>query len=234
MARKGDPDIDTMPLIAWTPEQAKTATTNAFHTWMVKHQSELYIPFLLLGRLTWVMQSFTYAFGYNVMWGNVRYDNVYTPNYRGPLMLAEKIGLLLHYWWNYMVFKTLGPVEGPLIFLFSQTLSGFFLAAVFTLGHNGMPVYPSEKDYPDFWTLQVSTTRNIYPSPFVNWFCGGLQHQVEHHLFPTLPRHNLGEAYKLVKEMCKRQNVSYHEASMLEGSKEVFRYLKHVSLEFLE
>ncbi|CAN0460008.1 unnamed protein product, partial [Ectocarpus sp. 12 AP-2014] len=39
--------------------------------------------------------------------------------------------------------------------------------------------------------LQVTTTRNVTSTPFVDWFCGGLQYQVDHHLFPQIPRHNL-------------------------------------------
>ncbi len=181
------------------------------------------------------MQSFTYAFNYNVMWGNIRYNNQFKPgSFEERIMHAERIFILLHYWLTFMLFKPLGPVEGPLLFLFTEAISGFFLAMVFALGHNGMPLFPSEKDYPDFWTLQVTTTRNVRSTLFVDWFCGGLQHQVEHHLFPTLPRHNLGEANKIIKALCKRHGVSYHEASMWEGTKEVFRYLEQVSLEFWE
>ncbi len=235
IARKGDPDIDTMPLIAWTQDQAKSAVGNPFHTWMVKHQTYLYVPFLMLGRLSWVMQSFTYVFRYDVMWGSIRYNNSYKPgSWESRMIFWEKVGLLFHYLWTFVLFKPLGPVEGPLIFVYAQALSGIFLAIVFALGHNGMTQFPSEEDYPDFWTLQVTTTRNVFSTYFADWFCGGLQHQVEHHLFPTLPRHNLGEANRIVKRMCKEHGVSYHETTMWEGTKEVFSFLKQMSVEFMD
>jgi hypothetical protein len=44
---------------------------------------------------------------------------------------------------------------------------------------------------PDYFSLQVTTTRNVHDSPLVGWFMGGLQYQVEHHLFPYVPRHQL-------------------------------------------
>jgi fatty acid desaturase len=115
--------------------------------------------------------------------------------------------------------------------------SGLFLALVFGLGHNGMATYEAEKR-PDFWNLQVTTTRNItgghgMPQFFVDWFCGGLQYQVEHHLFPTMPRHNLAKCHTLVDSFCKKWGVSYHEADMIDGNMEVLRHLSTVSNDFV-
>ena len=59
-----------------------------------------------------------------------------------------------------------------------------------------MAVYPADQR-PDFWKLQVTTTRNVTSNWFVDWFCGGLQYQVDHHLFPMLPRHNLAKVTNL-------------------------------------
>lgn len=58
-----------------------------------------------------------------------------------------------------------------------QMICGLFLALVFGLGHNGMAVYDADKR-PDFWKLQVTTTRNVKGGAFVQWFCGGLGYQV--------------------------------------------------------
>ena len=117
-------------------------------------------------------------------------------------------------------------------FVLAQTSCGIMLATVFGLGHNGMAVYPAD-ERPDFWKLQVSTTRNVTSTPFVDWFCGGLQYQVDHHLFPSLPRHNLGKVNKLVQLFCKENNVTYHEASMWDGTIEVLTHLDKVSEEFI-
>ncbi|RYG65160.1 acyl-CoA desaturase, partial [archaeon] len=66
------------------------------------------------------------------------------------------------------------------------------------------------------------------------WFCGGLHYQVDHHLFPSLPRHNLGKAHELVEAFCKEHGVSYHEASLLDGNVEVLEHLSKVSHEFIK
>ena len=112
-------------------------------------------------------------------------------------------------------------------------MCGLFLALVFGLGHNGMAVYPAN-ERPDFWKLQVTTTRNVTSNMFVDWFCGGLQYQVDHHLFPMIPRHNLGKVHKLVESFCKEHGVTYHEANMMDGTVEVLSHLDAVSKEFIE
>jgi fatty acid desaturase len=124
-------------------------------------------------------------------------------------------------------------VNAVVYFLLAQTLCGLFLALVFGLGHNGMAVYNAD-ERPDFWKLQVTTTRNVTSNLFVDWFCGGLQYQVDHHLFPSLPRHNLGKAHQLVRSFCKEQGVTYHEAGMLDGNIEVLQHLGEVTKEFIK
>jgi len=68
---------------------------------------------------------------------------------------------------------------------------------------------------------------------FTDWFCGGLQYQVEHHLFPSLPRHHLGTVHKLVVAFCKENGVGYHEADMIKGNIEVLSHLEKVTGQFL-
>ncbi|CAN0183450.1 unnamed protein product [Discosporangium mesarthrocarpum] len=81
---------------------------------------------------------------------------------------------------------------------------------------------------------QVTTTRNVTSNWFVDWFCGGLQYQVDHHLFPTIPRHNLGKVHHLVESFCKQHGVHYHEAGMLTGTYEVLSHLGEISRKFIE
>jgi len=100
-----------------------------------------------------------------------------------------------------------------------------------------MATYDAEAR-PDFWKLQVTTTRNItgghgIPQAFVDWLCGGLQYQVDHHLFPLMPRHNLKKTHDLVESFCKKWGVTYHEADLVDGTVEVIQHLSKVSDEFL-
>jgi fatty acid desaturase len=124
------------------------------------------------------------------------------------------------------------------MYFFTATcFCGLVMALVFGLGHNGMATYDADAR-PDFWKLQVTTTRNItgghgIPQAFVDWFCGGLQYQVDHHLFPMMPRHNLKKTHALIESFCKEWDVHYHEADLWDGTVEVLQHLSKVSDDFI-
>ena len=228
--RSGDPDIDTMPLLAWSLHHANTfrlkCMRSRFYLTLIKWQSITYLPILLLARLSWLHESFRYAFsGPN----EVSVDKLKYP-------FLEKLGLVVHWAWVLFLSSGFGRfslVMSAAYFLIATCSCGFFLGIVFGLGHNGMSTYEFKKR-PDFWKLQVTTTRNIVGGhgvshSFVNWFCGGLQYQVEHHLFPSMPRHNLAKAHPIVDAFCKTWQVNYHQADLVYGTLEVIRHLASVA-----
>lgn len=228
-ASDGDPDIDTMPVLAWTLRMAETAKSSPVGRFMIKWQAVFYFPALLFARLAWAHQSWVYVFG---GWGAHSVKGAEKDRLNMKFPKLEMVGLILHYVWLLTVLYHMNPLNAFAFFLVSQTSCGLFLATVFGLGHNGMAVYPAD-ERPDFWKLQVSTTRNVTSNYFVDWFCGGLQYQVDHHLFPMLPRHNLPKVHKLVESFCKEQGVTYHEANMWVGTMEVLSHLDKVSTEFI-
>lgn len=61
----------------------------------------------------------------------------------------------------------------------------------------------------NFAFLQIMTTRNMESSPFIDWLWGGLNFQIEHHLFPTMPRCNLGKCSMLVRDFCAENGLPY-------------------------
>jgi len=240
----GDPDIDTMPLLAWSLKQAKSfrelradGTDSPFTKLMIKWQAVTYFPILLLARLSWLNESFKTAYGLGASSENAALE-MKTRGLQYPYL--EKGGIALHWAWMAVLSSGFGTFSVPyaLMYFLTATCScGLFLALVFGLGHNGMATYDAETR-PDFWKLQVTTTRNItgghgFPEWFVDWLCGGLQYQVEHHLFPMMPRHNLAKTHKLIESFCKEWDVKYHEADLVDGTVEVLRHLSKVSDEFV-
>ncbi|TMW54963.1 hypothetical protein Poli38472_014734 [Pythium oligandrum] len=220
----GDPDIDTMPLLAWSKEMAAKAIDSSIGPFFIRHQAWLYFPLLLFARISWLLQSYLYVFR-----GFAFY--VYDPVEYKTL---EMIGLLMHYAWNIALpyYSNMTVLEGIAFFLMSQASCGLQLALVFSLGHNGMEVYERETK-PDFWKLQVTTTRNITPSLFMDWFTGGLNYQIDHHLFPMLPRHNLHKVNPLIKSLCKEFDIPFHETGFWQGIFEVVGHLDQISKEFI-
>ncbi|RHX99745.1 hypothetical protein DYB25_007319 [Aphanomyces astaci] len=221
----GDPDIDTMPVLAWSLKMAKEVEKGSWGPFFIKHQAALYFPILLFARVSWVFQSYLYAFRSIGPGGT--FDPLQYP-------VLERAGLVLYYTWNVALvyFSGMSFVQAISFLWVSQASCGLFLALVFSIGHNGMAVY-DRADKPDFWKLQVLTTRNISPTFLVDWFCGGLNYQVDHHLFPTVPRHNLAQLNVLVKSLCKQFAVPYHETGFWAGLGEVVDHLKDVSNEFI-
>jgi len=189
-----------------------------------------YFPVLLFARLAWSHQSWVFVWGgvgqHSVQGAAIDRKNIAYPIY-------EKTFLALHYICLLWILSNMPLLNAVAYFFFAQTACGLMLALVFGLGHNGMAVYPADQR-PDFWKLQVTTTRNVTSNWFVDWFCGGLQYQVEHHLFPMLPRHNLKQVHTLVESFCKEQGVTYHEAGMIDGNIEVLQHLSKISMEFIK
>lgn len=234
----GDPDIDTLPFLAWSRKLARklfksgSMSDSAFAKFSVKYQNIMYFPLLCFARLAWGWQSITWAFNLdNTVWGD---PNVAQVDARPKLLYpnGEKLALIVHYaWLAYLLIFTMPNVYTALAFFFlAQTLGGFLLALVFGVGHSGMIVYDSDKR-PGFAEHQITTTRNIDPTPFNMWFMGGLEFQIEHHLFPMMPRHNLPKIADRVKALAKKYNVPYHCTSLWTGTVEVLSYLKEVASE---
>jgi len=244
VSQDGDPDIDTMPLLAWSLKQAQSyrelqadGKDSAFVKFAIRNQAALYFPILLLARLSWLNESFKIAYGLGAVSENAALE-MKVKGLQYPIL--EKVGIALHYTWMVAYCSGLGRFSAPyslMLFLIATCSCGWFLAIVFGLGHNGMATYDAATR-PDFWKLQVTTTRNVigghgFPQFFVDWFCGGLQYQVDHHLFPTLPRDKLPRANKLVASFCKEWGVKYHEADLVDGTIEVLKHLQHVGDEFV-
>ena len=86
----------------------------------------------------------------------------------------------------------------------------------------------TEADELDFLRRQVLTSRNIRGGPVVDVVLGGLNYQIEHHLFPSMPRPNLRRAQPVVRRFCERNAVAYQEASAYSSYRDVLRHLRDV------
>jgi len=100
------------------------------------------------------------------------------------------------------------------------------------LSHFAEEVYhnkPYNDDTDEWFRLQLKTTLNIMCPEWMDFLHGGLQFQIEHHLFPRLPRHNLRQAQKLVKPFCKKHGIEYHELSFFHANIKLIQKLYQTS-----
>jgi fatty acid desaturase len=106
---------------------------------------------------------------------------------------------------------------------------GVYMGASFAPNHKGMAIIPADSRI-DFFSKQVLTSRNIRGGALMSAFMGGLNHQVEHHLFPSMPRPHLARARELVRAHCATHQVPYTETSLVRSYAIVVRYLNRVGL----
>ncbi|CAF2657107.1 unnamed protein product [Rotaria sp. Silwood2] len=113
----------------------------------------------------------------------------------------------------YIKFFLLMPLKlgllGALKFHFLiRAFEGTWFVIVSQSNHVVMDV--SYDDFKLSWfRLQLKATCNIIKSPFNDWFTGHLNFQIEHHLFPMMPRHNLYKIQPDVMELCRKYNIPY-------------------------
>jgi len=106
---------------------------------------------------------------------------------------------------------------------------GVYMGASFAPNHKGMPVIaPGAKL--DFFSKQVRTSRNIRGGWWATWLMGGLNYQIEHHLFPSMARPHLAKAREIVIDQCAHLEVPYVETSLWRSYGIVIQYLNRVGL----
>ncbi|MFE6254635.1 fatty acid desaturase family protein [Agromyces sp. NPDC057865] len=106
---------------------------------------------------------------------------------------------------------------------------GVYMGASFAPNHKGMPLIPADVKL-DFLSKQVLTSRNISGGLWASALLGGLNYQVEHHLFPNMPRPHLAKAREIVREHCRTLDVPYTETTLVRSYGIVIRYLNEVGL----
>ncbi|WP_285115332.1 acyl-CoA desaturase [Leifsonia sp. fls2-241-R2A-40a] len=122
------------------------------------------------------------------------------------------------------------PVGVAFAFLGVQlAVFGLYMGASFAPNHKGMPQLP-EGSRVDFLDKQVRTSRNITGGWWMNLLMGGLNHQVEHHLFPSMPRPHLARARRLTMAHCAGHDIPYTETTLVRSYGIVIRYLNRVGL----
>ena len=115
------------------------------------------------------------------------------------------------------------------LWVFMMMIFGFFMGAAFAPNHKGMPLVPRDAKI-DFFERQVLTSRNITGSWLKDNLMGGLNYQVEHHLFPSMARPYLRRAHKIVRDYCIDKQVAFTEMNLLPSYGVIIRYLNKVGL----
>lgn len=122
-----------------------------------------------------------------------------------------------------------GPFWAMAMWFVMMMSFGFFMGAAFAPNHKGMPLIEKDSNL-DFFSRQVLTSRNIKGSWLKDNLMGGLNYQVEHHLFPSMARPYLRKAHAIVSEYCRQNDVTLVEMNLLASYKMIMQHLNKVGL----
>jgi fatty acid desaturase len=201
----------SLPILAFSPESA--LGKSKFMRFVVGYQAFYFVPLLLLEGLGIRLASIQF------MWRRRK----------ARYLVAEPLLMGLHFLLYFgLLFYFMSPWQVLGFVLVHQGLFGLYYGLVFAPNHKGMLIL--DKNNPmDFLRTQVLTTRNVKPGSITDFWYGGLNYQIEHHLFPLMPRNNLGEARKIIKAFCQQHDISYYETSTLKSYREILAHLHQVS-----
>ena len=207
-----DPDIN-LPVLAFTPDQA-SSRKNPLTRWFTRHQGWFFFPLLFLEGLELHAAGLKRVFGREPIarrWVEITFLAV---------RLAGYVALV---WW------VLSPLTALAFFVVHLGLFGLYMGGSFAPNHKGMPIVPKDLRI-DFLRRQVLMSRNVTGGRFIDVALGGLNYQIEHHLFPSMPRTSLRRAKVIVERFCAERGVTYTQTTLLASYGIVVRYLNDVGL----
>jgi fatty acid desaturase len=206
-----DPDIAPGAL-AFTRGAAESRT-GTVSRWALRRQGWLFFPLLTLE-------------GVALHWASLR--RLTAP---GTVGRWPEMTLILTRLTSYVavMFLLLPPLKAAMFVAVQLAVFGLCLGGSFAPNHKGMPIVPHTARI-DFLRRQVLMSRNIRGGPVVDVLMGGLNYQIEHHLFPSMPRPNLKRVQPMVRAYCQEIDVPYAELGLLASYAVVVSYLNDVGL----
>jgi fatty acid desaturase len=206
-----DPDIETDFIIF---QKDHATGLKGFAGFFAKRQGWLFFPVLLAEGLNLHLHAFKTVFSPGKV--DKRALEI-------VLLTVRNVGYLA------VVFTFL-PLGMAFAFVGVQlAIFGLYMGASFAPNHKGMPILPRGSKV-DFLRRQVLTSRNIRSGHVMNHFMGGLNYQIEHHLFPNMPRPSLKRAGEIVREYCESRGILYTEVGLFTSYGIVIRHLNEVGL----
>ncbi|HEY1443919.1 MAG TPA: acyl-CoA desaturase [Acidimicrobiales bacterium] len=178
--------------------------------WLGRHQAALFFPLMLL------RSTGLYVSGFQDVYRRRRDRSVITEG----LLLVGHAAL-----YATVVFWVLSPLKAVAFIAVHQAAFSLYLGCSFAPNHKGMPILEDGTEM-SFARRQVVTARNLSGGRLTNFLFGGLNYQIEHHLFPTMPRPNLARAQSMVRAFCRENQLGYAEARPVASYVQAVRALK--------
>jgi fatty acid desaturase len=203
-----DPDIE-FGVLAFTSAQARASRGVA--RLVVRYQACLFFPMLLLEAV------------------NLHVASVKVLTGRAGRRRSWERALITIHAVSYLtaVFLVLSPLKAVVFMIVQQGLFGLYLGCSFAPNHKGMLVLDAG-DRSDFLRRQVLTSRNVRGGRLTDFALGGLNYQIEHHLFPSMPRPSLRRSQAMVEGFCRQRGIPYCQSSLAGSYVQALRHLSTV------
>ncbi|PKI70694.1 hypothetical protein CRG98_008927 [Punica granatum] len=219
-----DPDLQHMPFFAVSSKFFGSLTSYFYERkmnfdpvtrFLVSHQHWTFYPVMCFARINLWAQSFILLLSKR----------------RVPYRGQEILGILMFWIWYPMLVSCLPNWWERVMFVVASFVITGIQHVQFCLNHFSSSVYVGPPSGNDWFEKQTQGTLDIKCSPWMDWFHGGLQFQVAHHLFPRLPRCQLRKVSPLVQELCKKHNLPYNSESFWKANAMTVSTLRTAALQ---
>jgi len=203
-----DPDLHTEPVFIWSDSLLKKG-------WKLLPYQHLYWWFLgppLVTTLIFVPQNLRYVLTYG-LWSD----------------LFWMLSFFVRFGWTYSHF--LSGWDCMILYFSLRFWESHWFTWVTSMSHLPRPMRVEHVDQ-NWISLNANSTQNITADPFHDWFTGHLNYQLEHHLFPTMPRHHLKEISPKIQALCEKYKLPYHVRSMYQCCCDIVEKLVRVGKQF--
>ncbi|WP_405914120.1 acyl-CoA desaturase [Streptomyces sp. NBC_00963] len=212
-----DPDVG-VGVMVWTQKQA--AEREGLSRWLTRNQARLFFPLLLLEGIA------LKVYGFQTVLSREKEDGCRQP---GRERAVEALLLLVHLaGYAALLLTVMSPGKAVVFALVHHALFGLHLGMTFAPNHKGMEMPDSDGERWGHLQRQVLTSRNVRGGLFTDWFLGGLNYQIEHHLFPSMPRPHLRLAQSLVSEHCRSLGMPYAQTSLIDSYRQALTHMHEV------
>ncbi|KAK6162257.1 hypothetical protein DH2020_002098 [Rehmannia glutinosa] len=219
-----DPDLQHLPMLAVSSKLFQSLTSRFYgreltfdpvSRFFVSYQHLTFYPVMCVARVNLYLQTFLLLFSKRKV----------------PDRVLNILGILVFWTWFPILVSFLPNWTERVLFVLASFCVTSIQHVQFCLNHFAANVYVGAPKGNDWFEKQTSGTIDISCSSWMDWFFGGLQFQLEHHLFPRLPRCQLRNVSPLVQELCKKHNLPYRSLSFFEANKWTIRTLRTAALQ---
>ncbi|VFQ94685.1 unnamed protein product [Cuscuta campestris] len=223
-----DPDLQHLPVLAVSPTlfrsiqsrfYGRELTFDPLARFLVSYQHFTFYPVMCVARVNLYLQTFLLLL---------------SKRRRVPDRALNILGIMVFWAWFPLLVSCLPNWTERVVFVLTSFCVCSIQHVQFCLNHFAANVYVGRPEGNDWFEKQTRGTIDISCTEWMDWFFGGLQFQLEHHLFPRLPRSQLRNISPVVQALCKKHNLPYRSLSFIQANLTTLQTLRSAALEARE